>query len=89
MNIKGGVSFYKGKYLIGVYENDEWLIGLYDNTKDLAKDIGMNINTAYSTMSRLFNGKRDKLNINGKRYDVKFIELSDYDLEILNERGLR
>ena len=83
-----GVGFYKGKYLIGVYENDEWLYGLYDNTKDLAKDIGMNINTAHSTISRLFCNKRDKLNINGKRYDVKFIELSDYDLEILSERGL-
>ena len=83
-----GVGFYKGKYLIGVYENDEWLIGLYDNTKDLAKDIGMNINTAHSTVSRLFRKKRDKLNIGGKRYDVKFIELSDYDLEILSERGL-
>lgn len=82
------VSFYKKKYLIGVYENDEWLVGLYDNTKDLAKGIGMNINTAHSTVSRLFCGKRDKLNINGKRYDVKFIELNDYDLEILNERGV-
>ena len=80
-------EFYKRNYMIAIYEDDEWLVGLYDNTKDLAKDIGMDINTAHSTVSRLFCNKRDKLYIDGKGYDVSFIELNDYDLKILNERG--
>ena len=84
MNIN---KFYKKKYLIGVYEDDEWLVGLYDNTKDLAKVNGMRLDTAHSTISRIFHKKRDKLYIDGKAYDVSFIELTDYDLKILNERG--
>ena len=80
-------EFYKKKYLIGVYEDDEWLVGLYDNTKELAKVNGMRLDTAHSTISRIFHNKRDKLYIDGKAYDVSFIELTDYDLKILNERG--
>ena len=81
-------EFYKKKYLIGVYEDDEWLVGLYDNTRDLAKCNGMRLDTAHSTISRIFHKRRDKLYIDGKGYDVSFIELTDYDLEILSERGL-
>ena len=80
-------EFYKKKYLIGVYEDDEWLVGLYDTTKDLAKANGMRLDTAHSTISRIFHKKRDKLYIDGKGYDVSFIELTEYDLKILNERG--
>ena len=80
-------EFYRKKYLIAVYEEDEWLVGLYDNTRDLAKGMGMKLETAHSAMSRLFRNKQTNLKIDGKRYDVSFIELTDYELEILSERG--
>lgn len=84
MNIK----FYKKKYLIALYEDDEWLVGLYDNTRDLAKAIEKKLDTTISIISRIFHNKTNKLFIDGKGYDVSFIELTDYDLEILSERGL-
>ena len=85
MNTK---NFYKKKYLIAVYEDDEWLVGLYDNTRDLAKGMGMKLETAHSAMSRLFRNRQNHLKIDGKQYDVRFIKLSNHDLEILSERGL-
>ena len=84
MNTK---EFYKKKYLIGVYEDDEWLVGLYDNTRDLASANGIRLDTAHSTISRIFHNKRDKLYIDGKDYDVSFIELTDYELKLFSERG--
>ena len=81
-------DFYKKKYLIAVYQDDEWLVGLYDNTRDLAKGMGMKLDTAHSAMSRLFRNKQTHLKIDGKRYDVRFIKLSNYDLKLFSERGL-
>ncbi len=81
-------EFYKKKYLIGIYEDDEWLVGLYDNTRDLAKAMGMKLDTARSAVSKISRNKQGKVYIDGKGYDIRLIELTDYDLEILCERGL-
>ena len=70
-----------------MYEDDEWLVGLYDNTKELANATGMDFISVSTRISRLFHNKRKKLYIDGKGYNVSFIELTDYDLQILNERG--
>lgn len=82
------VKFYRNKYLIGIYEDGEWLVGIYDNTRDLAKVNGMKLNTVSKALSQIFHKKRDKLYIDGKGYDVSFIELTDYDLKLFSERGL-
>lgn len=38
---KREVVYFRNKYLIALYDKDDWCVGVYDNVKDLANDFSL------------------------------------------------
>ena len=81
-------KFYRNKYLIALYDDMDRLVTICDNAHEFKGFLDIpKIETSYSILSKLFLQKIKSVYFRGKRLMVYFIPLSDYDLQILNERG--
>lgn len=81
--------FYKGKYLICVYDQNETLIGTYDNHSQFRKDYQhLNDNqhctssknktsATHSILSRISLGKRKSFFSNGQRLFIEFVDMGE------------
>lgn len=71
-------ELYKGKYLIEVFDDDEDPpIIIADNHIDLANQLGTTKTFAKNKLARLFSGEDKKLVVNGKYYNVHFVDMTD------------
>ena len=81
-------KFYRNKYLIALYDDEEHLVAICDNAHEFKDFLEIpTIETAYSMLSKLFLEKIKSVYFRGDGLKVYFIPLSDYEIEILNERG--
>ena len=70
-------KFYKGKYLIALYDDSDSLITICDNAYDFKEFLDIpTINTSYSMLSKVYLGKINSVNFRGERLKVHFISLS-------------
>lgn len=68
-------KFYKKTKLISVYNEDDVLVALCDNSKDFAKVFKMDQSTADSTISRIAKCERGYFTHNGEKLFIYFIDL--------------
>ena len=70
-------KFYKGKYLIALYDEIDRLITICDNAYEFKDFLDIpTINTSYSMLSKIYLGKIKSVNVRGERLQVHFISLS-------------
>lgn len=76
--------YYKGKYLVAVYNTiaeGETLIALCDNTAEFADYSGKSFLAASNALSDLFSSKRKYIIIKNKIRYISFIEVDEDDLQ--------
>lgn len=74
--------FYRNKYLIALYDINDYPVGVYDNVVPMAKALNKSTNTMYASLTRAFQKwiKGDGLHqliIDGKKCNVHFIEMEE------------
>ncbi len=74
--------FYRNKYLIALYDINDYPVDVYDNVVPMAKALNKGINTMYAILTRAFQKwtKGDclyQLIIDGKKCNVHFIEMEE------------
>ena len=75
-------EFYRHKYLIALYDMNDYPVDVYDNVVPMAKALNKSINSTHSGISRAFKKwiKGDGLHqliINGVKCNVHFISMED------------
>lgn len=87
----GKRDFYKGKFLIAIYDDNDNFIDVFDNNVDMAKKLGLPKATIDSALSRVTRGDRDGICCNGIHYNIHMIPLTEKEqkefLEIKKEEG--
>lgn len=66
-------KFYKGKYLIAIYDEDDYPFIIADNVKELAKITGKKIDILQSSISHQTKG----IVLNGRRYRIYLIPIKE------------
>lgn len=70
-------KFYKGRYLIALYDEIDRLITICDNAYEFKEFLDIpTINTSYSILSKVYLGRIKTVNYRGERLKVHFISLS-------------
>jgi len=69
------MRFYKGRYVIGLYDSDESCITVLDNCDQFADYLETSKKTASSILSRLMSGERTFLIVGGKMMSAHFIDM--------------
>lgn len=91
MEIIGRYDFYKGKFLIAIYDDNDNFIDVFDNNVDMAKKLGLPKASIDSALSRATRGDRDGIYYNGMHYNIHTIPLTKKEqkefLEIKKEEG--
>ena len=74
-------KFYKKAKLISVYNEDDVLVALCDNSKDFAKVFKMEQRVADTTISRISKGERSYFCHNGEKLFIYFIDLEPNEVQ--------
>ena len=70
-------KFYRGKYLIALYDDIDRLVTICDNAYELKEFLDIpTVRSASSILSKLFLRKIKSVNFRGERLKVHFISLS-------------
>ena len=70
-------KFYRGRYLITLYDDADRLITICDNAYEFKEFLDVpTIETAHTMLSKAFLGKIKRVNFRGERLWVHFISLS-------------
>lgn len=70
-------KFYKGRYLIALYDDIDRLITICDNAYEFKDFLDIpTITTSYSMLSKVYLGRIKSVNFRGERLKVHFISLS-------------
>jgi hypothetical protein len=87
----GRRDFYKGKFLIAIYDDNDNFIDVFDNNVDMAKRLGLPRATVDSALSRVARGDRDGILYKGVHYNIHTIPLTKKEqkefLEIKKKEG--
>ena len=69
--------FYKGKFMIGLYDMEDNFIDVFDNVNEMAKQLNKKVATIYEYISakKLHNIERHQ--INGQWVQVKLIPIEE------------
>lgn len=69
--------FYKGKFMIGLYDEEDNFIDVFDNAHTMAKQLNKKVATIYEYISaeKLHNIKKHQ--INGKWVQIKLIPIEE------------
>ena len=80
-------KFYRGKYLIALYDDADRLITICDNAYELKEFLDIpTVRSASSILSKVYLGRIKSVNYRGERLKVHFISLSkDEQGELENE----
>lgn len=72
---------YKNKYLIGIYSYDKYELceTILESAEQFSEYVGINLNTARSKLSQIFNHKSNYVVIGGKWKKVEFINVNDFE----------
>lgn len=73
-------GFYKNKFLLTVYDQEEKVIAVIDNPVELASLFNLPINKARAIVSYFFNGKQKHFYWNGRKFQLYFTELEPEDI---------
>lgn len=74
------MSFYKGKYMIGIYapiDQGETLLRLCDNIKEFANVLGITRDNAGMILHAMYTRTHKYIRFNGMKCSVEFIEVED------------
>lgn len=78
--------FYKGRYLIALYDDSDSLITICDNAYEFKDFLDIpTIRTAFTKLSKVYLGKIKSVYFRGERLKVHFISLSDDEQELYKE----
>lgn len=81
---KGGRSvvkkekYYKNKYLIALYDSDDFPFLVVSNVKELAESTGKNYNILQSSLSH----QKNAICVNGKKYKVYLIPVDEEEEDL-------
>ena len=79
-------KFYKGKYLIALYDDIDRLITICDNAYEFKAFLDIpTIETSRSMLSKVYLGRIKSVNFRGERLKVHFISLSKQEQELYKE----
>ena len=83
MKTKPKQEFYRGKYFIAMCESFglEYVYRTFDNVYEFSEIMNRDINSAKSTLHRIFKGERKGIIYRNRRYDIVFIEIESQGLE--------
>lgn len=74
------VKFYKNKYLISLYDEDDFIVGTFNTCREVAKFLNKTIGSTFCSIGRCLEGKTNSIigNDNLKsRYTVYFTDVSE------------
>ena len=68
-------QYYKNKFVIVISEaNDlEYVVAVFDNVKEMARQVGRTFTSMASVITRVYQGKKAHLMYQGKRHNVDFM----------------
>jgi hypothetical protein len=68
-------QYFLGKYVIVVSEASdlEYVVAVFDNVKEMARQVGRTQKSMASVITRLYQGKKDHVMYQGKRHNVEFM----------------
>lgn len=75
-------SFYKNKYLIALYDSEDYPVIIADNVKELSNLTGKKSKSLYSALARNVKG----FNINGQRYQVYLIPIKEEEKNMQEQK---
>lgn len=75
MKNKQNNQFYKGHYLIALYDREDSCVGVFDNIHDMSYSMERSCNTCSSSLSRFFSGYLNELVFKGKKVKPHLIDL--------------
>ena len=70
-------QYYKGKYILALYDLDDQLIQVFDNVHQLADYFGRNYASVVSGVGRVLSGYFNYMKYDGKKYKVFAYEVDD------------
>lgn len=72
---------FKGKYIISAYdsEDDDTLVGLWDNPKRMAEDLRRNYDTVFCQLWRCLKGDTKMMRIHGVNCHIYITEAMESD----------
>lgn len=69
------MRFYKDKYIIALYDNEDFLYRTFDNVREMSKELNIRENTIFMVLSR-----KGGIKINKKLYRLYLIEMNENEL---------
>lgn len=75
-------KLYKNKYLIALYDADDFCVGAFKNCREIADFLNKSIDSTFSSIGRCLEGKISCIHANDRertRYTVYFTDLSNLD----------
>ena len=71
------MNLYKDRYLLALYDGDDELVTVLDNSADLARYLGTTPKTASCDLSRAFAGKQRTVKVGGRKCRIYFIDMEE------------
>ena len=69
--------YYKGKYIIALYDTEDNFIDVFDNVNEMAKQLNKKVATIYEYISAKKLHNIQKHQINGKWVQLKLIPIEE------------
>ncbi len=76
-------KFFRNRYLIAICEIDEFefMVDVFDNAHQFANQYNRPMDSVNSALHRLFIGEKKSIIVNGKRYKVEFVKITNKEIE--------
>lgn len=72
---RGRAKYYKGKYILALYDNNDDIVGTFDNCHQLAVFFGSTYDAIACCVGRVISGYCSHLIKDNKKYKVYAIEV--------------
>ena len=77
-------KYFLGKYVIVISEASdlEYVVAVFDNVKEMARQVGRTLTSMRSVITRIYQGKKDHVMYQGKRHNVEFMAIDMLNSEL-------
>ncbi len=72
--------FYKNKFLLSIYDQEDQIIAVLDNVREFSSMFQIPLNSAYVIARRFQKGEQKNFYYQGKRLQLYFTELEREDM---------
>lgn len=74
-------KLYRGKYIISAYDgaDDDTLVGLWDNPREMSADLGRNYDSVFCQLWRCLKGDTKMMRIRGVNCHIYITEAKESD----------